>query len=244
MAQHASRIVRIQDGRIFEDSGVAARSATVTAADENRNYVSGVSFVASLQEALVTAWRSLRVNLFRTVLTLLGIIIGVAKAVVAMLAVGEGSRQKVLDRISAFGTNLMLIRPGAAGIRNTGDIVTLVPEDAAAIKALPNIETALPERSSRMTVRYGNIDYQTSVVGTGEDFPSARDWKVAEGQFFHADDIKGYAPVVVLGRTVARTLFPDGRSPVESMSCSGTPFLVIGVMTKRVRRPTAATRTM
>ena len=58
-----------------------------------------------------------------------------------MLAVGEGSRQKVLDRISAFGTNLMLIRPGAAGIRNTGDIVTLVPEDAAAIKALPNIET-------------------------------------------------------------------------------------------------------
>ena len=80
-------------------------------------------------------------------LTLLGIIIGVA-AVVAMLAVGEGSRQKVLDRISSFGTNLMLIRPGAAGIRNAGDIATLVPDDAAAIKALPNVETALPERSS------------------------------------------------------------------------------------------------
>ena len=92
--------------------------------------------MASVQEALVTAWRSLRVNIFRTMLTLLGIIIGVA-AVVAMLAVGEGSRQKVLDRISSFGTNLMLIRPGAAGIRNAGDIATLVPDDAAAIKALP-----------------------------------------------------------------------------------------------------------
>jgi macrolide transport system ATP-binding/permease protein len=236
VARHASRIVRIQDGQIFEDSGVAEKLTTETIGDENRN-VSGVSFAASLQEALVTAWRSLHVNLFRTVLTLLGIIIGVA-AVVAMLAVGEGSRQKVMDRISAFGTNLMLIRPGAAGIRNTGDIITLVPEDAAAIKALPNIEAALPERSSRMTVRYGNIDYQTSVQGTGEDFPSARDWKVAEGQFFHTDDIKAYAPVVVLGRTVARTLFPDGRSPVgKYVLLRNVPFLVIGVMTEKGASP-------
>ncbi|HXV84545.1 MAG TPA: ATP-binding cassette domain-containing protein, partial [Candidatus Binatia bacterium] len=135
VARHASRIVRIQDGRIFEDSGATENTAADTGPDEERKYVSGVSFATSLQEALVTAWRSLQVNLFRTVLTWLGIIIGVA-AGVAMLAVGEGSRQKVMDQISAFGTNLMLIRPGAAGIRNTGDIVTLVPEDAAAIKTL------------------------------------------------------------------------------------------------------------
>src|SRR5437016_1978350 len=77
VAQHASRIVSIQDGRILEDSGVAENGAAGTMVDENRNYVNGVSFAASLQEALVTAWRSLRVNLFRTVLTLLGIIIGV-----------------------------------------------------------------------------------------------------------------------------------------------------------------------
>src|SRR5262245_38026897 len=236
VARHASRLVSIQDGRILEDSGVTEKLTNETIGDENRN-VSGVSFAASLQDALVTAWRSLRVNLFRTVLTLLGIIIGVA-AVVAMLAVGEGSRQKVMDRISAFGTNLMLIRPGAAGIRNTGDIITLVPEDAAAIKTLPNVENALPERSSRMTVRYGNIDYQTSVQGTGEDFPSARDWRVAEGQFFHADDLKTYAPLMVLGRTVARTLFPDGRSPVgKYVLLRNVPFLVIGVMTEKGASP-------
>jgi macrolide transport system ATP-binding/permease protein len=236
VARHASRIVRIQDGQIFEDSGVAEKSTNEIIHNGNTNS-SGVSLSASLQEALVTAWRSLRVNLFRTILTLLGIIIGVA-AVVAMLAVGEGSRQKVMDRISAFGTNLMLIRPGAAGIRNTGDIITLVPEDAAAIKTLPNVKAALPERSSRMTVRYGNIDYQTSVQGTGEDFPSARDWKVAEGQFFHADDIKAYAPVVVLGRTVARTLFPDGRTPVgKYVLLRNVPFLVIGVMTEKGASP-------
>jgi macrolide transport system ATP-binding/permease protein len=236
VARHASRIVRIQDGQIFEDSGVAGKLTSETIQDANRN-LSGVSLSASLQEALFTAWRSLHVNLFRTVLTLLGIIIGVA-AVVAMLAVGEGSRQKVMDRISAFGTNLMLIRPGAAGIRNTGDIITLVPEDAAAIKTLPNIEAALPERSNRMTVRYGNIDYQTSVQGTGEDFPSARDWKVAEGQFFHGNDLKSFAPVVVLGRTVAKTLFPGGGSPVgKYVLLRNVPFLVIGVMTEKGASP-------
>jgi macrolide transport system ATP-binding/permease protein len=236
VAQHAGRIVRIQDGRILEDSGRINEQAGTTAVDD-RDLRQGVSLAASMQEALVTAWRSLRVNLFRTVLTLLGIIIGVA-AVVAMLAVGEGSRQKVLDRISSFGTNLMLIRPGAAGIRNTGDIATLVPDDAAAIKALPNIEAALPERSGRATVRLGNIDYQTSVQGTGEDFPSARDWPVGEGQFFNTDDAKHYAAVVVLGRTVAKTMFPNGDSPVgRYVLLKNVPFLVTGVMTEKGASP-------
>jgi macrolide transport system ATP-binding/permease protein len=237
VARVAGRIVRIQDGRILEDSGMAARRATGKGASEQRDRGAGVSLAASIHEALVTAWRSLQVNLFRTVLTLLGIIIGVA-AVVAMLAVGEGSRQKVLDRISSFGTNLMLVRPGAAGIRNSGDIATLVPDDAAAIKRLPNIETALPERSSRMTVRYGNRDYQTSVQGTGEDFPSARDWPVDEGQFFNGDDVKTYAPVVVLGRTVTKNLFPEGGSPIgKYVLMRNVPFVVIGTMAEKGASP-------
>src|SRR4029434_2138756 len=237
VAQHAVRIVRIQDGRILEDTGKFNDDAKESVAANNRSFESAVGLMASVQEALVTAWRSLRVNIFRTMLTLLGIIIGVA-AVVAMLAVGEGSRQKVLDRISSFGTNLMLIRPGAAGIRNAGDIATLVPDDAAAIKALPNVETALAERSSRLTVRYGNLDYQTSAQGTGENFPSARDWPVAEGQFFNADDMKQYAAVVVLGRTVARTLFPDGGSPVgKYILMRSVPFVVIGIMSDKGASP-------
>src|SRR5258705_1731644 len=237
VAQHAGRIVRIQDGRILEDTGRFSDDATESVAANNRSFESAVGLMASAQEALVTAWRSLRVNIFRTMLTLLGIIIGVA-AVVAMLAVGEGSRQKVLDRISSFGTNLMLIRPGAVGIRNAGDIATLVPDDAAAIKALPNVETALAERSSRLTVRYGNLDYQTSAQGTGEDFPSARDWPVAEGQFFNADDMKHYAAVVVLGRTVAKTLFPDGGSPIgKYVLIRSVPYVVIGIMSDKGASP-------
>jgi len=237
VARNASRIVSIQDGRILEDTGAVLGEAGASTRDDEHDLTIGVSLAASMQEALVTAWRSLQVNIFRTVLTLLGIIIGVA-AVIAMLAVGEGSRQKVLDRISSFGTNLMLIQPGAAGIRTAGDIATLVPDDADAIKALPNIETALPERRGRSTVRFGNIDYQTSIQGTGEDFPAARDWPVAEGQFFNADDMKHYAAVVVLGRTVAKTLFRDGASPVgKYVLMRNVPFLVIGVMTEKGASP-------
>ena len=238
VASNANRIVCLQDGRTVEEHRVSHQEATLQQKPQEKNqYINGARLSASLQEALVTAWRSLRVNLFRTALTLLGIIIGVA-AVVAMLAVGEGSRQKVLDRISSFGTNLMLIRPGAAGIRNTGDIITLVPDDAAAIKRLPNIETALAERSSRITARYGNIDYQTTLQGTGEDFPLARDWPVAEGQFFNAEDMKSYAPVVVLGRTVAKTLFADGSSPVgKYILIKNVPFVVTGVMTEKGASP-------
>ncbi len=237
VAQIASRIVRIQDGRIIDDSGIIEPRILPGTASGDRNGANHVGLATSLHEALITAGRSLRVNIFRTVLTLLGIIIGVA-AVVAMLAVGEGSRQKVLDRISSFGTNLMLIRPGAAGIRNSGDIATLVPNDAAAIKALPNIEAALAERNGRATARFGNIDYQTSVQGTGEDFPVARDWPIAEGQFFNAEDMKQYAAVVVLGRTVAKTLFPNGDSPVgKYILMRNVPFLVIGVMSEKGASP-------
>jgi macrolide transport system ATP-binding/permease protein len=236
IAQNAERIVYLQDGRIIEDTGAAA-GAGAAIDDSELDLSAGVSFAVSVQEALITAWRSLRVNLFRTALTLLGIIIGVA-AVVTMLAVGEGSRQKVLDRISSFGTNLMLILPGAAGMRNSGDIATLVPADAEALKALPNIQIVLPERNGRATVRYGSIDDQTSVQGTGVEFPLARDWPVAEGQFFNADDIRHYAAVVVLGKTVAKTLFPDGRDPVgKYVLMHNVPFLVIGVMSEKGASP-------
>ena len=237
VAQHASRIIRIQDGRIIEDSAPVTRSASTPFLHEGNESAGSIHLTTSLQEALVTAWRSLRVNLFRTTLTLLGIIIGVA-AVVAMLAVGEGSRKKVLDQISAMGTNLMTVRPGAPGIRGDGDIVTLVPEDTAAIQALPNVESAVSERNGRMTVRYGNIDYQTTVQGVGEGFTRARDWQVAEGQFFNAEEVKRYAAVAVVGRTVAETLFPHGGSPIgEYVLIKNVPFLVIGIMTEKGASP-------
>jgi macrolide transport system ATP-binding/permease protein len=231
VAAHAERVINLSDGRITEDSAPWGSNCLHSAVAIDPGGKAGV--LADIGEAVKTALRALRVNLFRTALTLLGIIIGVA-AVVTMLAVGEGSQQDVLNQIKSMGTNLLSIRPGAPGLRGASDVITLTPEDAEAIQDLPNVEVALAERSSRQTVRFGNIDYATSIQGVGAALPRVRDWPVAEGDFFTERDIRRYAPVVVLGQTVAQILFPEGFDPVGRYILIGNiPFEVIGVMTPK-----------
>jgi macrolide transport system ATP-binding/permease protein len=232
VAAHADRIINISDGRISDDSSPHGSNTTHPApVIDTSGKAAGV--FADIGEAVKTALRALRVNLFRTALTLLGIIIGVA-AVVTMLAVGEGSQQEVLNQIKSMGTNLLSIRPGAPGLRGASDVVTLTPEDAEAIQELPNVDVALAERSSRQTVRFGNIDYATSIQGVGAGLPKVRDWPVAEGDFFNERDMRRFAPVVVLGQTVAQILFPEGTDPMGRYILIGNiPFEVIGIMTPK-----------
>jgi macrolide transport system ATP-binding/permease protein len=176
------------------------------------------------------ALRSLRANVFRSALTLLGVVIGVA-AVVVMMAIGNGSKQQVVERIQSMGSNLLLVFPGVPGTRPTGDIATLVGGDAEAIKDLPNIAVVSPERSTRATVRYGNLDYKTSITGIWPGYRSIQDWKMARGSFITQQDVQGYAPVVVLGQTVAKSLFPDGSDPVgRYILVKSVPFEVVGVL--------------
>lgn len=229
VAQNAKRIIRIHDGKISDDikSDISDQNASMP---QRKAKNSGGGIMPEISSAAKMALRSLRVNIFRTALTLLGIIIGVA-AVVTMLAVGSGSKQKVLDQISAMGTNVLSIRPGAPGVRGSGDIATLTPDDAAAILNLPNVEAVSPERGGRNTLRYGNIDYMTTVQGVGQDFPLIRDWPIAAGHFFNERDIRSYAPVAVMGQSVVKNLFPDGSNPVgQYILVRNVPFEIIGVM--------------
>ncbi len=228
VASHAHRIISIRDGQIVSDSG-EQRSGRQLLATQHPE-ITATGLIAELLEASKTALRSLRVNLFRTALTLLGIIIGVA-SVVTMMAVGEGSQKKVLDQMKAMGTNVLSVRPGAPGLRGGTDVATLVPTDADAIAELDNVEWASPERNGRMTVRYGNIDYVTSVQGVAPSMTAVREWQVASGDFFDDQDMRRYAPVIVLGQTVRQILFPDGSDPVGRYVMVGNiPFEVIGVM--------------
>lgn len=236
VAAHAERLVAISDGRILSDGPVEHEQgeagpevATLPAPrDPNRK-----GMTAQGSEAVKMAWRSLRANVFRTSLTLLGVVIGVG-AVVAMLAVGNGSKQSVMERIESMGTRLMMVMPGAPGMRPSGDIVTLTTDDAEAITALPNVEAVTPERSTQDTVRYRNIDYQTSMDGVWPSFLRIKEWDLAEGTFFNEDDLKGYAPVVVLGQTVKENLFPDGESPIgKYVLLKNVPFEVIGVLAEQ-----------
>jgi len=230
VAAHARRVIEIRDGLVVSDPGPQRTEGAAWRPDSRRPRATFLGWL----EATKAAGRALRSNLFRTALTLLGIVIGVA-SVIAMLAVGNGARQAVLDRISGMGTNLLLVRPatssrGAAG----GSTATMTPEDADALAALPNVLAAVPELGGTVTARYGNLDYQTQATSTGADFPLARNWPPARGTFFSTADVRSYAPVVVLGQTVVRNVFPDGSDPIgQHIVLNNVLFQVIGVMTER-----------
>jgi macrolide transport system ATP-binding/permease protein len=235
VADAADRVIEIADGRIVRDPGPdrtnkARANRVVTRSTE--------SMLAGLAEAAKAAAAALRANVFRTALTLLGIVIGVG-SVIAMLAVGNGAKQQVLERISGMGTNLLLVRPGAPNQRGAGGtIATLTVEDAQAIGALPNVLAAVPELGGAATARFGAIDYQTQVSATGAQLPIARGWQPALGTFFTAEDVKRYATVAVLGQTVAQTLFRNGADPVgRHIVLNNVLFQVIGVMSERGASP-------
>lgn len=233
VAEHASRVIEIRDGNILSDPGPRPRSAP---AADFKPQVDRGSHLTDLAEATRTALRALRANVFRAILTLLGIVIGVA-SVIAMLAIGDGAKQAVVSSISAMGSNLLMVRPGAPNMRGSGGVATLVPEDVAVIRELPNILAAVPEQSTSVTVRYGNIDHRTEVNGTSADYVLARTWQPAVGTFFTAADERSYATVAVLGQTVAQALFPDGDVLGRFILINNIPFQVLGVMSPRGATP-------
>ena len=231
VAARADRVIEIKDGRIVRDDGPRRAIAAAPAPRPNGGDHRVRTLVAETLEAGRTAVRALRANVFRTMLTLLGIVIGVA-SVIAMLAIGDGAKREVLDRVSGLGTNLLLVRPGAPNQRGQGgSIATMMPEDADAIAALPNVLAAVPELGGNVTIRFGNADYQTSIMASTAAYPVARNWPIARGSFFSTEDVRSYAAVVVLGQTVVDSLFAPGVDPIgKHVILNNVLFQVIGIM--------------
>ena len=236
VAEHARRIVEIRDGTIVSDPGPAMSGHT--AADQLAVRRGSVSQLTESFESAKNAFRGLRQNLLRSLLTLLGIVIGVG-SVITMLAIGDGAKQQVLDRISAMGSNLLTIRPGAANQRGFNNTATLVLEDVSAIDTgIDNVVAAIPQQESSATLRYGERDTSAQIIGTSWKFPLARQWPVALGTFFAEEDEAAREPVAVLGRTTADDLFPNGENPLGQYVLIGTQnFQVVGVMTRKGAAP-------
>ena len=230
VAQAADRIITIADGQISDDTGTREQTLR-PATTEPAVTRSDASLASQVWESIRSAFRSLKANIFRAILSLLGVIIGVA-AVVGMLAIGEGSRQDVLARFEALGSNLVFVRPGAPGTRMRGSaIATLTLEDAVALADLDNIIAAVPSRSGQATVRIGANDYRTSIEGVSQDWPLAMGRNVLYGSFFTQKDMDQRAAVAILGTTVADNLFDDRKSAVgQYILIGGTPFEVAGVV--------------
>ena len=233
IAAYAHRVVRIADGRITSDEaqphGVAVAAAVLP--DPTPDTTAGA---AVLGESLKMALRSLVHNQMRTALTMLGIIIGVA-SVVALMAIGNGAKQDVLDRIQAMGTDLLTIERGAPNVRASANAVTsFLPEDLPSIASVPGVMLTNPETTASALVRFGNVDITVTASGTSEAFPQVHDWPPQSGVFFTADHVTRYAQVVVVGTTVVTNLFPGGANPIGQYVLIGNaPFMVIGVMTSK-----------
>ena len=189
------------------------------------------------------AFRALVRNKMRAALTMLGIIIGVG-AVIAMVSIGQGAQASVQAQIESFGTNLLFVSAGAqnvGGVRSgTGDsgTNTLTVEDLDAIRReVPSVSLITPAVNTRSQLVVGNMNWNTSIQGVNQDYPSIRKWNVDSGDFFTDSDVRSAARVVVIGQTIADNLFA-GMDPIgQTVRVMNLPFRVVGVMARKGQDP-------
>ncbi len=173
-------------------------------------------------------------NKVRSLLTMLGIVIGVA-AVITTVAIGAGARSSVQSSIAGLGANLIVVQPGSVtqgGVRTGfGGASSLTPADGMAIAQLPDVAAVSPLVTVRTQVVAGGNNWQTTVNGVAPTYTFIRDWPLAQGSFFTQNDVTASAKVAVLGQTVVSQLFPGGNSPIgQTAIVKGVPFTVIGVL--------------
>lgn len=188
----------------------------------------------TLMATLRLAWQALVRNKARSLLTMLGIVIGVA-AVIITVAIGAGARSSVQSSIAGLGANLIVVQPGSVtqgGARTGfGGASSLTPADGMAIAQLPDVAAVSPLVTLRTQVVAGGNNWQTIVNGVAPTYTFIRDWPMAQGSFFTQSDVVASAKVAVLGQTVVSQLFPGGNSPLgQTAIVKGVPFTVIGVL--------------
>jgi putative ABC transport system permease protein len=183
---------------------------------------------------LKIALRALKRNTLRTLLTMLGIIIGVA-AVIAMISIGNGAKAQVEARIAAMGQNVAMVFSGnvtrggfSMGFGSAG---TLTPGDYEAIRnEVSGIVGVSPEVRANAQVAAGNQNLMTTVMGVGEDYASARSWKFENGGNFTDNDVRSAAKVALIGKTTANTLFGDGDPVGQIIRIKSAPFVIVGAL--------------
>lgn len=184
------------------------------------------------------AFRSILLNKSRTLLTMLGIIIGVA-AVITMMAIGEGSKSGIREEISAMGTNIINIRPGSrmrGGVMGGPNTMrSLSIEDYKYLRDHAQLITnTTPLVNANAQAIYGSHNWPTSIYGVLEPYFEIRKLTLKEGVVFNQEDVTHFQKVVVLGQTVVDNLFPDGESPIGKVIRFGkTPFKVIGILEEK-----------
>ena len=182
---------------------------------------------------LAEAWSALAANRMRSILTMLGMVIGVG-AVITMLSVGEGTKAKVEATIASMGSNLFIVQAGSAqagAVRTgAGGQQTLTSDDAKAIAELPGVIAAAPVAPGSAQVISSSGNWQTQIQGTTEDMLIVRDWQVVEGYPFSESDVRSAARVALIGRTIVTNLFGSENPIGQTIRIKNMPFVVQGVL--------------
>ncbi len=184
------------------------------------------------------AWRAIKRNKMRSFLTMLGIIIGVA-AVIAMIAIGQGSRQSIQSQITGMGSNMITIRPTSnvmGGARlDVANVQALQEPDIIALQKQPEyINAVSPSLSTRGQVINGPYNWSTSIQGVFPEYLFIRSWPLQDGVPFTSQDVKSASKVCLVGQTIITNLFPDGEDVLgKNIRFKNIPFKIIGVLSKK-----------
>jgi len=245
IGRSADRIVKIHDGKIIGDERIKKDVARAemrfdgtifSAMSRKKPYA-----VKEFREHLYQAFRMIRSNKMRSMLSMLGVLIGVA-CVITMLAIGSGAQASVTAQLARLGSNLLSIRPGSVKVhgafQDAAAATRLTIEDMRAIQdAVPGIKRAVSQVTGQGQAVYGNRNWNTAVVGATKDYPNVRNAVPVMGRFFTEEEDQMRRRVAVIGQTVARELFEDKNFLGETFKINRINFQVIGLLPSQGSNP-------
>lgn len=229
IANYANRIIEIKDGEIISDTSKSSHYIFVkkeTIKEKN----SFSFFKDQLVESFKMALNAISAHKLRSFLTMLGIIIGIA-SVVSIVALGNGSQQKILSDISSMGTNTIDIYPGEGfGDMRSGKVKTLTANDSQVINRQSYVDSSTPNSSTSGALTYKNIAVNAQVKGVGYEFFDVKGIEIAKGNKFYQKDIKNNSQVAVIDKNTQNKLFPNGEDPIgKILFINKKPLKIIGV---------------
>jgi macrolide transport system ATP-binding/permease protein len=241
IAAHARRIITMKDGQVLTDRSNSRSDTREPKPEKTREVLKDVGKVLEggfnwerTREYFRQAMRALWSNPVRSVLSILGMMIGVL-AVIVMMALGAGAQKSMEARLASLGTNLLMLRPGSLSVggvqQGLGGTSRILLQDADAIAKVPMVKRVAPEISGRVQVTYADKNWSTQVTGTTANYAEMKAAQPIYGRFITKDDVDKRNRVAVLGLTVIKSLFGDKANPVgESIKINRINFQVIGVL--------------
>ena len=245
IAEHARRIIFMRDGKIVSDKRKESAGHTgINKPEDDTEQKQKIEQVlkstnaagAGLTDHMRQAVQAILSHKVRAFLSILGILIGVA-AVIAMLALGEGAKASIEQRLASLGSNLLSVRPGSPRVGGvaleTGSVTRLTVKDAEAIAKLDSVKMVSPNVSGRAQVVYGSQNWSTRMEGVGFNYAGMRASVPILGRFFTEEELRSRGKVAVLGLTVARELFADQNPVGSEIKINRINFQIIGVLPEK-----------